>query len=257
MSIRRNRGFTLIELLVVISIIGLLVSILLPALQGARQAGLHTLCANNARQLAIAVSMYANDHRGWQPATFAESAPFNASNPPAGNQGFATWPYQISPYLNISWQGDGSQRIPTSGPPTLFCPSAEALSNVLSTAPVQRSSISYGINRRLWAATTGTPKLEQLKEASRTLLIADLWLVTTTTVINRAHRPWNYPPHAHDTNTELGGSLGGSYGSFAFRHKGNLSMAYADGHVSQRPRGTDNRPTGFRFADFSNTPYYP
>jgi len=61
---RRPIGFTLIELLVVISIVGLLVAILLPALAKAREQARRVLCANNARQLTFAALAYSDDFKG-------------------------------------------------------------------------------------------------------------------------------------------------------------------------------------------------
>lgn len=65
MSPRTSRGFTLVELLVVIGIIALLISILLPSLQKARESAVRVQCLSNMRQTLIAITAYAADNKGW------------------------------------------------------------------------------------------------------------------------------------------------------------------------------------------------
>ena len=67
-SVERRTGFTLIELLVVIAIIGILVSLLMPAIQAAREAARRIQCSNNIKQIATAIINFESAHRRLPPS---------------------------------------------------------------------------------------------------------------------------------------------------------------------------------------------
>ena len=88
----RPAGFTLVELLVVIGIIALLIAILMPALSRAREKAREVNCLSNARQLAIGVFMYTDQHKGIFPPSADYSMP---TTEPA-----RVWTARVMPYIS-------------------------------------------------------------------------------------------------------------------------------------------------------------
>jgi prepilin-type N-terminal cleavage/methylation domain-containing protein len=95
MTSPRPRGFTLVELLVVIAIIGILVSLLLPAVQAARESARRLSCSHNLTQLGAAVQSYEMAHGVYPPGTIAESGPIYHEE-----KGYHhNWITQLLPYI--------------------------------------------------------------------------------------------------------------------------------------------------------------
>src|SRR5579859_2446496 len=91
---KKARGFTLIELLVVIAIIAVLVSLLLPAVQQAREAARRTQCKNNLKQLGLALHNYYSSLNVFPPNLVPGGTNYKYS---AGNWGVLAF---LSPYLD-------------------------------------------------------------------------------------------------------------------------------------------------------------
>ncbi len=92
---RDIRGFTLIELLVVIAIIGILIALLLPAIQSAREAARRVTCLNNLSQLGIALQNYQSAHEVLPPGTVNPQGPISS----VAKGYHMGWLVQLLPYV--------------------------------------------------------------------------------------------------------------------------------------------------------------
>jgi prepilin-type N-terminal cleavage/methylation domain-containing protein/prepilin-type processing-associated H-X9-DG protein len=92
---KTHRGFTLVELLVVIAIIGVLVALLLPAVQAAREAARRSSCGNNVRQLVLALHSYEYANESFPPGVTNDTGPIK--NIPQGDH--LSWITRILPQM--------------------------------------------------------------------------------------------------------------------------------------------------------------
>jgi len=103
-STTRRRGFTLVELLVVIAIIGILVALLLPAVQMAREAARRSQCTNNLKQLALGCHNFSDPNRHLPVGSLGPLATETSLDPDQQGVGFIC---HILPYIEQSSLYDG------------------------------------------------------------------------------------------------------------------------------------------------------
>ncbi len=196
-----GRGFTLVELLIVIGIIALLISILLPALNRAKQAAQRVKCLSNLRQIGNGVMFYVNENRGYLPRASMTAY----MGPPGEPFKVLPWGEAIVPYLMTSIKSGFNSLSPNASEVfgTLFrgvyrCPadSVHVSANwVYSPDTLYYEHWSYGKNvifeyndtgawgaPPAWYPTTTSPKakwgnglkLSQIRRSSGTILFGEI-----------------------------------------------------------------------------------
>jgi prepilin-type N-terminal cleavage/methylation domain-containing protein len=255
MKYKQTKAFTLVELLVVIAIIGILVALLLPAVQAAREAARRMSCTNNLAQLAIAVQGYESAFRVYPPGTIAETGPIvNVA------QGYHhNWLAKLLPYMeeqnayqhidfSVSVYDEKNKPVRDVRIDILSCPSDPRAGGEVSTttyaglhhdqeqpiditnngvfflnSSVDYEQISDGTSHTIFIA-------ERIAEAQRDLgwMSGTRWTLRNTgTPINsgRSRNQRGLPPETQDSTDPL------AVGGFGSYHPGGGEFAFGDGSV--------------------------
>jgi prepilin-type N-terminal cleavage/methylation domain-containing protein len=141
------RGFTLVELLVVIAIIGILIALLLPAVQAAREAARRSECSNHLKQMGLAFHNYHDVHRAFpdggksgcdNPVTPGSDCGSDVYRNGPYNRSDWSWPYQVLPFIEQKTVYDNTNNTVVYQTPisTYYCPSRRSAQVYNGTAKI-------------------------------------------------------------------------------------------------------------------------
>lgn len=164
LSMRRDYryAFSLVELLAVISIIGLLVALTLPAIQSARESARKSQCANNLKQVGLAIHNHIAAHKSL-PAGYESSVTLDGDD---GGPGWA-WGSKLLPYLEespihqlierkIPVDAIGMQHVREKSIPTFRCPSDDELGSIVEIPEIGTDKVLCDMAAASYVGSAGT-----------------------------------------------------------------------------------------------------
>jgi len=223
-----SAGFTLIELLVVIAIIAILAAMLLPALGRAKAKAKGIACLNNGKQIALAVSMYADDNNGYLP-------PLNTGTWP----GFTPdWWFKVldtGKYLTSSTTSNNVWRCPAVRDSDIS-PSVVNFfrSPCEGYGPLEGNSFTTGIIRYAKnpdGSSLGSRKVTDIKRASQIWMIGDVGYPKTDWTADKLHPSYFTEIVTRQPSSAQGWTAIPGFKQPAVRHDARAIFSFFDGHV--------------------------
>ena len=255
MTYRKHRGFTLVELLVVIAIIGILVALLLPAVQAAREAARRISCVNNLTQLMLAVQNYDATYRMYPAGTLNPTGPI--ADAPQGYH--HNWLSQLLPYIEeqntfnhidftVGVYDAKNSDVRQVRMTVLRCPSDPVVPNDVVSSSY--AGLHHDVDTPIDVDNHGVfflnsaVRYEDVKDGStHTIFIGEKntdaqqdlgWMSGTHSTLRNTGMPINAlkPRSGVTTPVTTAGTSSAKVGGFASFHPGGANFAFGDGHIS-------------------------
>ncbi len=211
----RQRSFTLIELLVVIAIIAILASMLLPALNLAREKGKQSSCINNLKQVSLGMILYADDCAGFFPSKFSGTTLW-----------YQYWTCALwkGNYLGGTFSTAGDATMPS----ILGCPSRRT-----KLSAINRDQVSYGLNTTLspWGDGTAEEEAKTLQKISSVRSPSRVFMLIETI---RSATADQGSMQARGVFTIWFSGTNPTYSGVFAQHSNQGSTSFVDGHVQSR-----------------------
>jgi prepilin-type N-terminal cleavage/methylation domain-containing protein/prepilin-type processing-associated H-X9-DG protein len=224
--VQSKRGFTLVELLVVIGIIAVLISLLLPALNKAREAGNRAACLSNLRQIGLMMHIYANENKdqislGVRSNVYQDNYTIRYT----GARTYYSWgPYYVAGFMKQpkalycpASQGDSFHDF--DGPENPWRPDANGDLQNYTRAGYGIRPMDHAGRPVLWRTTTPTPIVDPVVDGS----------YDAGAGANPANAWRPYPKLTKFKSRALASDLFPTPHRVLWRHKKGINVLYADG----------------------------